>query len=92
MYLERLQQCHSSTSCPRRWIYSFRTFTANEETFQSYSTFTTNYKAPQAYENLLVNATKIRGRATKAFEWREPYEAALVSDHKFLGVMRVEYT
>ncbi|KAI0301111.1 hypothetical protein B0F90DRAFT_1810154 [Multifurca ochricompacta] len=61
MYLERLQQCHS----------------ANEETFQSYSTFTTNYKAPQAYETLLVNASKLRGKARKAYEWREPYEAAL---------------
>ncbi|KAF8463228.1 hypothetical protein DFH94DRAFT_786990 [Russula ochroleuca] len=61
MYLERLQQCHS----------------ANEDTFQSYSSFTTNYKAPQAYETLLVNASKIREKAKKAYEWREPYEAAL---------------
>ncbi|KAF8272792.1 RNA-binding protein Prp24 [Lactarius quietus] len=61
LYLERLQKCHST----------------NEETFQSYSTFTTNYKAPQAYETLLVNATKIRGKAKKAYEWREPYELAL---------------
>ncbi|KAI0278229.1 hypothetical protein BGY98DRAFT_1107507 [Russula aff. rugulosa BPL654] len=61
MYLKRLQQCHST----------------NEYTFQSYSTFTTNYKAPQAYETLLVNASKIRGRAKKAYDWREPYETAL---------------
>ncbi|KAH9999668.1 hypothetical protein BJV74DRAFT_823117 [Russula compacta] len=61
MYLERLQQCHST----------------NEDTFQSYSTFTTNYKAPQAYETLLVNASRIRGKAKKAYEWREPYETAL---------------
>ncbi|KAH9985865.1 hypothetical protein BJV77DRAFT_1031067 [Russula vinacea] len=49
MYLERLQQCHST----------------NEDTFQSYSSFTTNYKAPQAYETLLVNASKIRGKLKK---------------------------
>lgn len=61
MHLERLQQCHST----------------NEETFQSYSTFTTNYKAPQAYEMLLVNASGIRGKAQKAYEWRESYELAL---------------
>ncbi|KAI9464990.1 hypothetical protein BJY52DRAFT_1247790 [Lactarius psammicola] len=61
LYLERLQQCHST----------------NEETFQSYSTFTTNYKPPQAYETLLINASKIRGKAKKAYEWREPYERAL---------------
>ncbi|KAH9980057.1 hypothetical protein BGW80DRAFT_1454599 [Lactifluus volemus] len=61
MYLKRLQQCHST----------------NEDTFQSYSTFTTNYKAPQAYETLLVNASKIRGKSRKAYEWREPYETAL---------------
>ncbi|KAH9065212.1 hypothetical protein EDB87DRAFT_1594447 [Lactarius vividus] len=61
MYLERLQQCHST----------------NEETFQSYSTFTTNYKPPQAYETLLINASKIRGKPNKAYEWREPYELAL---------------
>ncbi|KAH9035591.1 hypothetical protein EDB84DRAFT_1485100 [Lactarius hengduanensis] len=61
MYFERLQQCHST----------------NEETFQSYSTFTTNYKPPQEYETLLINASKIRGKAKKAYEWREPYELAL---------------
>jgi hypothetical protein len=57
--------------------------TAIEDTFQSYSSFTTNYKAPQAYETLLVNASKVRGKAKKAYDWREPYETALVSDFKF---------
>jgi squamous cell carcinoma antigen recognized by T-cells 3 len=61
----------------------FESYAANEDTFQSYSTFTTNYKAPQAYEILLVNASKIRGKARKAYEWREPYETALVSKHRF---------
>ncbi|KAI0257869.1 hypothetical protein BC834DRAFT_926935 [Gloeopeniophorella convolvens] len=61
MFLARLQQCHST----------------NDDTFNAYSSFTTNYKASGAYETLLVNATKVRAGAKKAYGWREPYEAAL---------------
>ncbi|KAI0263961.1 hypothetical protein BC834DRAFT_283892 [Gloeopeniophorella convolvens] len=61
MFLARLQQCHST----------------NDDTFNAYSSFTTNYKAAGAYETLLVNATKVRAGAKKAYGWREPYETAL---------------
>jgi hypothetical protein len=68
-----------SFSLVRDCVFLLSSYTANDDTFQSYSSFTTNYKAPQAYETLLVNASKIRGKAKKAYDWREPYEAALVN-------------
>ena len=50
----------------------------HDETFQAYSTFTTNYKPPSEYELLLVQASKLRSRAVKAFDIREPLETSLV--------------
>ncbi|KAF8073869.1 hypothetical protein FPV67DRAFT_1479613 [Lyophyllum atratum] len=52
--------------------------TDSEETLQYYSTFTTNHRPPGQYEPLLVAASKIRAQAVKAFERREPLEAALL--------------
>lgn len=50
----------------------------HEETFQSYSSFTTNFKPPDEYEPLLVQASKMRAQAVKAYEKRESLEASLV--------------
>ncbi|KAH8104839.1 RNA-binding protein Prp24 [Cristinia sonorae] len=61
MLLSRLQQPHSN----------------HDETFSTYSTFTTNYKPPDEYEPLLVQASKLRSKAVKAFERREKREHAL---------------
>ncbi|KAJ7175442.1 hypothetical protein C8R46DRAFT_64994 [Mycena filopes] len=49
----------------------------SEETAQAYSTFTTNYKPSEEYESLLVNASKIRAQAVKAFKRRETWESSL---------------
>ncbi|KAF9013425.1 hypothetical protein BDQ17DRAFT_1386973 [Cyathus striatus] len=61
MHLKRLEQPHLNS----------------DETSQSYSSFTTNYRPPGDYENLMVAASKIRSRGTKAFERRERNEATL---------------
>ncbi|KAI0755299.1 RNA-binding protein Prp24 [Daedaleopsis nitida] len=61
MLLERLKQPHSN----------------HEETFQAYSSFTTNYKPPDQYESLLVEASKLRSQAVKAFQRREDFENSL---------------
>ncbi|KAI0700046.1 RNA-binding protein Prp24 [Cerioporus squamosus] len=61
MLLERLQQPHSN----------------HDETFQAYSSFTTNYKPPDQYESLLVQASKARSQAVKAFQRREYFENSL---------------
>jgi hypothetical protein len=50
----------------------------HDETFQAYSSFTTNSKPPDQYEGLLVQASKIRAQAVKAYQRREPYESSLV--------------
>jgi hypothetical protein len=34
----------------------------------------------------------MRGKAKKAYEWREPYETALVSGRQYLILLRVECT
>ncbi|KAF9242560.1 hypothetical protein BU15DRAFT_86759 [Melanogaster broomeanus] len=64
LHLMRLQQPH--TVC-------------HEDTYQSYSSFTTSYKPATEYELLLVSASKLRSRAVKAYERREPSEFALTS-------------
>ncbi|TFK90773.1 RNA-binding protein Prp24 [Polyporus arcularius HHB13444] len=61
MLLERLQQPHSN----------------HDETFQAYSSFTTNYKPPDEYEPLLVQASKARAQAVKAYQRREYFENSL---------------
>ncbi|KAI0056538.1 hypothetical protein BV25DRAFT_1893853 [Artomyces pyxidatus] len=61
LHLDRLEQPHFN----------------HEETFQSYSSFTTNHKPPTEYETLLVEASKIRAKASKQYDWREPYETRL---------------
>ncbi|CAL1712564.1 unnamed protein product [Somion occarium] len=48
-----------------------------ESTFQAYSTFTTSYKPPDAYETLLVQASKMRSTAVKAWNRRESLETSL---------------
>ncbi|KIJ64460.1 hypothetical protein HYDPIDRAFT_111787 [Hydnomerulius pinastri MD-312] len=63
LHLMRLQQPHAG----------------HEETYQSYSSFTTAYKPPAEYESLLVSASKLRSRAVKAYEQREPTELSLAS-------------
>lgn len=50
----------------------------SDETFQSYSTFTSNYRSPAEYEEILVQASKQRATAVKAYQFRESYETALV--------------
>ncbi|GLB38245.1 putative RNA recognition motif containing protein [Lyophyllum shimeji] len=55
--------------------------TDSEETSQYYSTFTTNFRPPGQYEPLLIAASKVRAQAVKAFERREPFEAALVQSN-----------
>ncbi|KAI0795287.1 hypothetical protein BC629DRAFT_315116 [Irpex lacteus] len=61
MLLERLTQPHSN----------------HDETFQTYSSFTTNYKPAEEYESLLVQASKSRNQAVKAYQRRESYESSL---------------
>ncbi|KAF9220989.1 hypothetical protein BS17DRAFT_786300 [Gyrodon lividus] len=63
LHLTRLQQPHAG----------------HEDTYQSYSSFTTSYKPATEYESLLLSASKIRSRAVKAYERREPCELALTS-------------
>ncbi|KAF7301263.1 ATP-dependent DNA helicase PIF1 [Mycena indigotica] len=48
-----------------------------EEVAQGYSSFTTKHKPTDAYESLLVAASKIRGKATKAYQKRESWETTL---------------
>ncbi len=67
--------------CANMWTvlcHLLTVFQDHEETFQAYSTFTTNYKPPDEYESLLVHASKLRSRAAKAFDLREPLEISLV--------------
>ncbi|KAI0338891.1 hypothetical protein BDW22DRAFT_1409299 [Trametopsis cervina] len=59
--LERLKQPHSN----------------HDETFQAYSSFTTNHKPADQYEALLVQASKSRAQAVKAYQKREPHETSL---------------
>ncbi|KAJ3490444.1 hypothetical protein NLI96_g1424 [Meripilus lineatus] len=68
MLLDRLKQPHANS----------------DETFQSYSTFTTNYKPPDEYEPLLVQASKLRSKAVKAFNIREPLETSLAQANNSL--------
>ncbi|KAI0036479.1 hypothetical protein K488DRAFT_41187 [Vararia minispora EC-137] len=63
MHLERIKQPHAG----------------HDETFQSYSTFTTNHKPSQQYEMLLVEASKLRSKVSKAYEFREQYETTLAT-------------
>ncbi|KIJ17712.1 hypothetical protein PAXINDRAFT_130029 [Paxillus involutus ATCC 200175] len=63
LHLMRLQQPHAG----------------HEDTYQSYSSFTTSYKPVTEYESLLLSASKLRSRAVKAYERREPSELALTS-------------
>ncbi|KAJ3800908.1 hypothetical protein GGU11DRAFT_676191 [Lentinula aff. detonsa] len=60
-FLERLGQPHARA----------------DNTFQAYSSFTTNYKPANQYESLLVAASKVKSRSTKAVERRDQYENAL---------------
>ncbi|KAJ4001680.1 hypothetical protein F5050DRAFT_1708044 [Lentinula boryana] len=60
-FLERLGQPHARA----------------DNTFQAYSSFTTNYKPANQYESLLVSASKVKSRSTKAVERRDQYENAL---------------
>ncbi|KAH0831905.1 hypothetical protein J3R83DRAFT_12788 [Lanmaoa asiatica] len=62
LHLTRLQQPHAG----------------HEDTYQSYSSFTTTYKPATEYESLLVSASKLRSRAVKVYERREPAELSLV--------------
>lgn len=91
--LSRLQQPHASKIL-RSFSLSFYTEVTiidNENTYQSYSSFTTAHKPADEYESLLVSASKLRSRANRAYEKREPSEIALVSKsillHKFLTVI-----
>lgn len=52
-----------------------------DETLQAYSTFTTNYKPPDQYESILVQASKLRAQAVKAYQRRERSESSLVSTY-----------
>ncbi|KAL4250529.1 hypothetical protein ABKN59_002266 [Abortiporus biennis] len=61
MLLDRLKEPHSN----------------HDETFQTYSTFTTNYKLPDEYEPLLVQASKMKSQAVKAFQRREAAEMSI---------------
>ncbi|PSR71958.1 hypothetical protein PHLCEN_2v12168 [Hermanssonia centrifuga] len=61
LLVSRLQQPHSDYA----------------ESLQDYSSFTTNYKPADQYESLLVQASKLRAQAVKAFQRRENYEASL---------------
>ncbi|KIK95320.1 hypothetical protein PAXRUDRAFT_140954 [Paxillus rubicundulus Ve08.2h10] len=63
LHLMRLQQPHAGY----------------ESTYQSYSSFTTSYKPATEYESLLLSASRLRSRAVKAYERREPSELALTS-------------
>ncbi|KIP09711.1 hypothetical protein PHLGIDRAFT_22785 [Phlebiopsis gigantea 11061_1 CR5-6] len=49
----------------------------NDDTLQAYSSFTTNYKPADQYEHLLVQASKERAQALKAYQRREELETAL---------------
>ncbi|KAI0084788.1 hypothetical protein BDY19DRAFT_1077256 [Irpex rosettiformis] len=70
MFLERLRQPHSN----------------HDETFQAYSSFTTNYKPADQYETLLVQASKLRAQAVKAYQKRESYESSLTqADYSLEG-------
>ena len=51
---------------------------ASDETFQSFSTFTSNHRSPAEYEDILVQASKQRATAVKAYGFRESYETGLV--------------
>lgn len=61
--LARLQQPHAN----------------HQDTYQSYSSFTTAHKPASEYESLLISASKLRSRAIKAYEKREPSEMALAA-------------
>jgi hypothetical protein len=50
----------------------------NDETFQTYSSFTTNHKTADQYEALLVQASKGRSQALKAYSRRQGLEQSLV--------------
>ncbi|KAL1745101.1 hypothetical protein HDZ31DRAFT_37139 [Schizophyllum fasciatum] len=69
-FLSRIQQPHSNS----------------DETFQVYSSFTTHHQPPQAYEEILVEASKIRGRAVKGYDRREPFERELAQTGNSLAV------
>ncbi|KAI1794811.1 RNA-binding protein Prp24 [Ganoderma leucocontextum] len=58
---ERLKQPHSN----------------HDETFQAYSSFTTHYQPADQYESLLVQASKSKAQAVKAFQRREEFENSL---------------
>ncbi|KZV73245.1 hypothetical protein PENSPDRAFT_627695 [Peniophora sp. CONT] len=62
LHLTRLKQLHADS----------------DETFQSYSTFTSNNRSPAEYEEILVQASKQRATAVKAYQFRESYETALI--------------
>ncbi|KAL1677942.1 hypothetical protein EV122DRAFT_290785 [Schizophyllum commune] len=70
LFLSRLQQPHSNS----------------DDTFQAYSSFTTNHQPPLAYEEMLVEASKIRGRAVKGYDRREPFERELAQTGNSLAV------
>ncbi|KAF7313383.1 ATP-dependent DNA helicase PIF1 [Mycena chlorophos] len=48
-----------------------------DDVAQAYSSFTTKHKPADAYESLLVAASKVRGKAAKAFQKRDRFESAL---------------
>ncbi len=62
----------------------------HEETFQACSSFTTNYKPADQYESLLVDASKSKAQAVKAFQRREQFENSLVrADYSNLSCSRL---
>jgi hypothetical protein len=73
-----MQVCHALHS-PYALYLTLHIFKGHEDTYQSYSSFTTSYKPATEYESLLLSASKLRSRAVKAYERREPSELALVS-------------
>ncbi|KAI9568595.1 hypothetical protein HD554DRAFT_2099306 [Boletus coccyginus] len=74
LHLARLQQPHAG----------------HEDTYQSYSSFTTAYKPATEYEPLLVSASKLRSRAVKAYERREPSELSLTSLDTYMQYLAME--
>ncbi|TRM63998.1 hypothetical protein BD626DRAFT_547754 [Schizophyllum amplum] len=70
MFLDRLKQPHSTS----------------DETLSAYSSFTTNHRAPHVYEEALVEASKLRGRAVKGYDRREPFERELAQSQNALAV------